>query len=79
MISVMASPLVSIIGGGVAGLVSAIALQRQGIASTVYEAWPGSSDDAGAFFTIATNGLRALRSIDCLDTVSWRRDSSSRG
>lgn len=65
----MASPHVSIIGGGVAGLVTAIALQRKGIASTVYEAWPGSSDDAGAFFTIATNGLRALRSIDCLDTV----------
>jgi salicylate hydroxylase len=65
----MTSPHVSIIGGGVAGLVTAIALQRAGIASTVYEAWAGSGDDAGAFFTIATNGLRALRSLGCLDAV----------
>jgi salicylate hydroxylase len=65
----MTSSHVSIIGGGVAGLVTAIALDRAGIASTVYEAWPESSDDAGAFFTIATNGLRALRSIDCLNAA----------
>jgi salicylate hydroxylase len=65
----MASPHVSIIGGGVAGLVTAIALQRTGIVSTVYEAWAAAGDDAGAFFTIATNGLRALRSVGCLDAV----------
>ena len=65
----MTSTHVSIIGGGVAGLVAAIALARTGIAAEVYEAWPGSSDEAGAFFTVATNGLRALRSLDCLDAV----------
>jgi NAD(P)-binding Rossmann-like domain len=66
---VMTPSHVSIIGGGVAGLVTAIALRRAGITSTVYEAWSDSAEDAGAFFTIATNGLRALRSIDCLDAV----------
>ena len=65
----MGSPHVSIIGGGVAGLVTALALERAGITSIVYEAWDASDDEAGAFFTIATNGLRALRSIGCLDTV----------
>jgi 2-polyprenyl-6-methoxyphenol hydroxylase-like FAD-dependent oxidoreductase len=65
----MASPHISIIGGGVAGLVTAIALHRAGIPSIVYEAWDGPGDEAGAFFTIATNGLRALRSIECLDGV----------
>jgi 2-polyprenyl-6-methoxyphenol hydroxylase-like FAD-dependent oxidoreductase len=69
MISVMASPLVSIIGGGVCGSrhrdrASAQGHRLDGLRSV---AW--ISDDAGAFFTIATNGLRALRSIDCLDTV----------
>jgi 2-polyprenyl-6-methoxyphenol hydroxylase-like FAD-dependent oxidoreductase len=68
----MASLHVSIIGGGVAGFVTAIALQRANIASTVYEAWGDPADEAGAFFTIATNGLRALRSIGCLDVVVAR-------
>jgi 2-polyprenyl-6-methoxyphenol hydroxylase-like FAD-dependent oxidoreductase len=65
----MNTPHVSIIGGGVAGLVTAIALERAGLASTVYEAWEASGDEAGAFFTIATNGLRALQSIGCLDSI----------
>jgi 2-polyprenyl-6-methoxyphenol hydroxylase-like FAD-dependent oxidoreductase len=52
-----------IIGGGIAGPVTALALQRAGITSTVYEAHVGR-DDAGGWLTIAVNGLAALRSLD---------------
>jgi FAD-dependent urate hydroxylase len=53
-----------IIGGGVAGPVAAMALQRAGIGSVVYEAYAGGADDAGAFLTFSSNGLDALRAID---------------
>jgi FAD-dependent urate hydroxylase len=53
-----------IVGGGVAGPVAAMALQRAGMDSVVYEAYAGGADDAGAFLTFASNGLDALRAID---------------
>jgi FAD-dependent urate hydroxylase len=53
-----------VIGGGVAGPVAAMALQRAGIDSVVYEAYTSGADDAGAFLTFASNGLDALRTID---------------
>jgi FAD-dependent urate hydroxylase len=53
-----------IIGGGVAGPVVAMALQRAGIESVVYEAYAGGADGTGAFLTFASNGLDALRTID---------------
>jgi len=53
-----------IIGGGVAGPVTAMALQHAGMDSVVYEAYAGGADDAGAFLTFASNGLDALRTID---------------
>ena len=59
---------VLIIGGGIAGAASAIALHKAGIEVTVYEAHPRSSLDAGAFLTLASNGMRALRQID-VDTL----------
>ena len=53
---------VLIAGGGVAGPVTAMALQRAGIDAVVYEAHvPG---EAGSYLTVATNGLDALRAID---------------
>jgi FAD-dependent urate hydroxylase len=55
---------VLIIGGGVAGPVAAMALQRAGIDSVVYEAYSRGADNAGAFLTFASNGLDALRAID---------------
>ena len=58
-----------VIGGGVAGPVAAMALQRAGIDSIVYEAYARGADDAGAFLTFASNGLDALRSIDAHDLV----------
>ena len=53
-----------IVGGGIAGPVAAMALRRAGIEAVVYEAHAGGADDAGAFLTLASNGLDALRAID---------------
>ena len=53
-----------VIGGGIAGPVVGMALQRVGIESTVFEASPTSSDGVGAFLTVASNGLDALQAID---------------
>ncbi|MFD1050000.1 FAD-dependent oxidoreductase, partial [Kibdelosporangium lantanae] len=53
-----------IIGGGVAGAVTAVALRRAGISSVVYEAYPTGADDIGAFLTIMSNGMDALRAVD---------------
>jgi 2-polyprenyl-6-methoxyphenol hydroxylase-like FAD-dependent oxidoreductase len=58
-----------IIGGGIAGPVTAMALQRAGITSTVYEAYGRGSDGVGAFLTLAVNGLEALRLLDLRDLV----------
>jgi 2-polyprenyl-6-methoxyphenol hydroxylase-like FAD-dependent oxidoreductase len=59
-----------IIGGGIAGPVTAMALQRAGIDSVVYEAYDSSAGlDAGAFLTIAVNGLDALRVLDAHEPV----------
>lgn len=53
-----------IIGAGVAGPVAAMALQRAGITAEVFEAHPRTADDVGAFLTLQTNGIDALRAID---------------
>jgi 2-polyprenyl-6-methoxyphenol hydroxylase-like FAD-dependent oxidoreductase len=53
-----------VIGGGVAGPVAAMALQRAGIPATVYEAHLPVAEEVGSYLTVATNGLDALRAID---------------
>ena len=53
-----------VIGGGIAGPVAAMALQRSGIQATVYEAHPRSAEGIGIFLTLASNGIDALRTID---------------
>lgn len=60
---------VLIIGGGIAGPVTAMALQRAGIDSVVYEAYGRGSDGVGAFLTLAVNGLEALDVLDLKDAV----------
>jgi FAD-dependent urate hydroxylase len=52
-----------VIGGGVAGPVTAMALQRAGIDAVVYEAHARTTDDVGSYLTVATNGLDALRAL----------------
>lgn len=53
-----------VIGGGIAGTVTAMALHRAGIEVTVYEAYASGGEDAGAFLTIMHNGMDALRAIE---------------
>ncbi|AHH95736.1 FAD-dependent monooxygenase [Kutzneria albida] len=53
-----------VIGGGVAGMATAIALRHAGHDATVYEAYPTGADGKGAFLTIMANGLDALRAVD---------------
>lgn len=50
-----------IIGGGIAGPATAIALQKAGIDSVIYEADPVTAHGIGTFLTVATNGINALR------------------
>jgi 2-polyprenyl-6-methoxyphenol hydroxylase-like FAD-dependent oxidoreductase len=52
-----------IVGGGVAGPVTAMALQRAGIEGVVYEAYPPTAEEVGSYLTVASNGLDALRAI----------------
>jgi FAD-dependent urate hydroxylase len=53
-----------IIGGGIAGPVAAMALQRAGIESTIYEGRAPEERAGGAFLTVAVNGLDALGAVD---------------
>jgi 2-polyprenyl-6-methoxyphenol hydroxylase-like FAD-dependent oxidoreductase len=58
-----------IIGGGIAGTLAAIALQRVGIEAVVHEAYQSESDGVGAFLTVAVNGLAALEPLGLTETV----------
>lgn len=55
---------VLVIGGGIAGTVTAMALQQAGLEPVVYEAYGSGSDGIGAFLTLAVNGLEALDVLD---------------
>jgi FAD-dependent urate hydroxylase len=52
-----------IIGGGIAGPATAMALQKAGIDPVIYEARPGHADGIGAFLTLAPNGADAMHAI----------------
>jgi FAD-dependent urate hydroxylase len=54
---------VLIVGGGIAGPVTAMGLQRAGIGAVVYEAHIPASEEVGSLLTVATNGIDALRTI----------------
>ena len=51
-----------IIGGGVAGAATALALHTAGLEATIHEARPGP-EDGGVFLTLASNGIDALRTL----------------
>ena len=55
-----------IVGGGVAGPVTAMALARVGITAEVFEAHPRSDGEVGSYFTLAPNGLDALDAVGAL-------------
>lgn len=55
-----------IVGGGIAGPVAAMALQRAGIEVRITEAHPRSDGEAGSYFTVTPNGLDALAAVGAL-------------
>jgi len=61
-------PHVLIVGGGIAGPALAIFLNKAGITSTVFEAYP-QTDDIGGGMQIAPNGMRVLEQIGIADEV----------
>ncbi|MEC3956892.1 FAD-dependent monooxygenase [Nocardia sp. CDC153] len=59
-----------IIGGGIAGPVTAMALQKAGWEPVVYEAYrDAAAEQIGAYLTVAVNGLAALAEIDAHHVV----------
>lgn len=58
-----------IIGGGIAGPVTALALRKAGIEATVYEAYPPQSNGIGGGLGLAANGLAALEIVGAADAV----------
>ena len=52
-----------VIGGGIAGPVTAIALHQAGIDATVYEAYTTAADGVGGMLGLAPNGLDALAAV----------------
>lgn len=62
----------TIIGGGIAGPAAAVALQKAGIQANLYEARSAGADEAGAFMTLGSNGIAALRVLDAADHVIER-------
>jgi 2-polyprenyl-6-methoxyphenol hydroxylase-like FAD-dependent oxidoreductase len=58
-----------VIGGGIAGPVTALALRKAGIEATVYEAHQGTADGVGARLMVAPNGLNALAIIGADEVV----------
>jgi FAD-dependent urate hydroxylase len=52
-----------VIGGGIAGPATAMALQKAGIEAVIHEAHPEGADGAGVFLTLGSNGVDALAAI----------------
>lgn len=62
--------MIVIIGAGIAGTATALALHKAGFDVGVFEAHPDSGADIGAFLTLADNGMRALAQIDAAEPVA---------
>lgn len=61
--------VIHVVGAGIAGSAAALALHGVGAEVVVHEAHPDASTDAGAFLTLAENGMRALQSIGADEAV----------
>lgn len=61
-----------IVGGGIAGSAAALALREVGVEPVVFEARPEAPKGIGAFLTVATNGIDALRAIGADEAVLER-------
>ncbi|MEV5837106.1 FAD-dependent monooxygenase [Nocardia sp. NPDC052112] len=58
-----------VIGGGIAGPVTATALHKAGLAARVYEAYPGPTFGIGSGLALAPNGVAALDIVGAGDLV----------
>ncbi|MFF7213730.1 FAD-dependent oxidoreductase [Streptomyces sp. NPDC008238] len=58
-----------VIGGGIAGPVTAMALRRAGIEATVFEAYGGPADGVGGGMGLAPNGFEAFDAIGVGDAI----------
>ena len=61
-----------VVGCGIAGSVTAVALRRAGIDATVCEAYDRSADGVGAYLSLMTNGLAVLDELGLLGEVVAR-------
>jgi 2-polyprenyl-6-methoxyphenol hydroxylase-like FAD-dependent oxidoreductase len=68
----------AIIGGGIAGPVTALALRKAGIEATVYESYPNMADGLGGTIALAPNGLAALAIVGAADQVREVADPACR-
>jgi 2-polyprenyl-6-methoxyphenol hydroxylase-like FAD-dependent oxidoreductase len=59
-----------VIGGGIAGPATALALRKIGIDAAIYEKYHSSADGLGGMLMVAPNGLRAFSIIGLEDAVS---------
>jgi 2-polyprenyl-6-methoxyphenol hydroxylase-like FAD-dependent oxidoreductase len=64
-----------IIGSGIAGPATAIALQKAGIDAALFEARQRDATGAGAFLTVASNGVDALRVLDAQQALAASFDT----
>ena len=62
-----------IVGAGLAGPVTAMALQQVGIEPVIVEAHPRGDDEIGSYLTVTPNGLDALAAIGALDDAAVDR------
>ncbi|MFI7028981.1 FAD-dependent oxidoreductase [Microbispora rosea] len=69
---------VAIIGGGIAGPVTALALRKAGMDATVYEAYPTGADGAGGSLALAPNGMAALEIVGVAGAVRAAAQPSTR-
>ncbi|TMS00474.1 FAD-dependent oxidoreductase [Nonomuraea basaltis] len=58
-----------IIGCGIAGPVTAMALREVGVEAEIFEAYGQSAENVGSFLNLASNGLAALRTLGAHRTV----------
>jgi 2-polyprenyl-6-methoxyphenol hydroxylase-like FAD-dependent oxidoreductase len=59
-----------IVGSGIAGPASALALAKVGIRATIVESHTGPSDGVGAIITLASNGLDVLHTLGADEAVT---------